>query len=147
MVTAKRKTKKRYPGCLAHAVTGMFYSVVANQRQPRYTYNVLQRRCQPRPTIICIYFNGGGTKSKPQNRTDFNFFGGGKRRVSERSKHLKHKSEIKNKANGRGGAQALMHHLVAVERTPSPERRMKCAHTTSRPYPAAARNQCPEARD
>ena len=29
MVTAKKK-KKRYPGCLAHAVVGMFYSIVAN---------------------------------------------------------------------------------------------------------------------
>ena len=42
-VTAK---KKQCPGCLAHAVTGMFNSVVANQRQPQCTYNVLQRRCQ-----------------------------------------------------------------------------------------------------
>ena len=57
MVTAK---KKRYPGCLAHAVLGMFYSVVANQRQPQYTYNVLQRRCQPRPTVICILDGGAG---------------------------------------------------------------------------------------
>ena len=36
-------------------MTDMFYSVVANQRQPQntYKYNVLQRR--PRPTIIYIY--------------------------------------------------------------------------------------------
>ena len=33
MVTEK-KEKKGYPGCLAHAVIGMFYGVVANQRQP-----------------------------------------------------------------------------------------------------------------
>ena len=35
VVTAK-KTKKRYAGCLliAHAVQGVFYSVVANRRQP-----------------------------------------------------------------------------------------------------------------
>ena len=53
--------KKRYHGCLAYAVIGMFYSVVAHQRQPQYTYNVLQRRCQPRPTIkYLVYFNGGG---------------------------------------------------------------------------------------
>ena len=39
MVTAKKlQLKKRYPGCLAHAVRGVFYSVVANRRQPnQYT--------------------------------------------------------------------------------------------------------------
>ena len=37
MVTAKKK--KRYSGCLAHAVIDMSYSVVANQCQPRYRYN------------------------------------------------------------------------------------------------------------
>ena len=60
MVTAKKqKQKKRYPGCLAHAVIGMFNSAVANQRQPQHTHNVLQRRCQPRLTIIyIIYFRG-----------------------------------------------------------------------------------------
>ena len=26
--------KKRYPGCLTHVVSGMFYSVVANRRPP-----------------------------------------------------------------------------------------------------------------
>ena len=50
----KAKTK-RYPGCLAHAAIGMFYSVVTDQCQPQYTYNVLQRRCQPRLTIKYIY--------------------------------------------------------------------------------------------
>ena len=30
----KNKNKKRYPGCLAHVVSGMFYSAVANRRQP-----------------------------------------------------------------------------------------------------------------
>ena len=57
MVTAKNKNKKkRHPGCLAHAAIGIFFhSVVGNQRQRQYTYNVLQRRCQPRPTIICIF--------------------------------------------------------------------------------------------
>ena len=52
----QKKNKKRHPGCLAHAVTGMFYSVVANQCQPQYTYNVLQRRCQPRPTIVYVVY-------------------------------------------------------------------------------------------
>ena len=33
MMTAK---KKKYPGCLAHAVIDMFYSVVADQRQPQW---------------------------------------------------------------------------------------------------------------
>ena len=50
-----RQKKKRYAGCLVHAVTGMFYSIVANQRRPQqYTYHVLQRRCQPRPTIFSL---------------------------------------------------------------------------------------------
>ena len=57
MVTATKK--KWYPGCLAHAVNGMFYSVVVNQRQPQCTYNVLQRRCQPRSSITCIFYGGG----------------------------------------------------------------------------------------
>ena len=35
----------------------MVYSIVANQRQPQYTYSVLQPRCQQRPTII--YIKGG----------------------------------------------------------------------------------------
>ena len=66
MMTAKKKTKKkRCPGCLAHAVIGMFYSVVANQCQPLYTYNVLQRRCQPRPAIICIFQRKGGGHTNP----------------------------------------------------------------------------------
>ena len=30
----KKKKKERYPGCLPHLVSGMFYSVVANRRQP-----------------------------------------------------------------------------------------------------------------
>ena len=33
--TAKKtRTKKRYPGCLAHVVSGTFHSVAANRRQP-----------------------------------------------------------------------------------------------------------------
>ena len=38
------KKKKRQPGFLAHAVIGMFCSVVANQRQPQYTYQVYLKR-------------------------------------------------------------------------------------------------------
>ena len=30
----KKRKKKRYPGCLAHVVSGMFHSVIANRRQP-----------------------------------------------------------------------------------------------------------------
>ena len=30
----KEKEKKRYPGCLAQVVNGMFYSVAVNRRQP-----------------------------------------------------------------------------------------------------------------
>ena len=61
MATAKRKKKKtRYPACLVHAVIRMFYSVVANQRQPQYTCNILQRWCQPRSTIIRIFLRGAG---------------------------------------------------------------------------------------
>ena len=51
----------------------MFYSVVTNQRQPQYTFNVLQRRCQPRPTIVCIYFKrgrGGGGGRKKRKESD-----------------------------------------------------------------------------
>ena len=56
-----RQEKKTVPcGCLAHAVIGMFYSVFANQRQPQYTYNVLQRRCQRRPTLYIAKGAGGG---------------------------------------------------------------------------------------
>ena len=55
----KTKQKKTYPGCLAHAVISMIYSVVANQRQPQYTFNASQSRCQPRPTIIYISRGGG----------------------------------------------------------------------------------------
>ena len=32
-----RQKAKRYPGCLAHGVRGVFYSVVANRRQPTPT--------------------------------------------------------------------------------------------------------------
>ena len=39
---------------------GMFYTVVADQRQPQYTHNGLQRRCQPRPTILYIKRGGRG---------------------------------------------------------------------------------------
>ena len=46
MVTAtppkKKQKKKRYhPGHLANAINGMFYNVVANQRQPQYTYDMM----------------------------------------------------------------------------------------------------------
>ena len=37
--TAKKKRKSMHPGCLAHVVSGMFYSAVANRRQPNlYIY-------------------------------------------------------------------------------------------------------------
>ena len=57
IVTADEK-KKRCPGCLAHAVIGMFYSVVANQRQPQYImfYSVGANRGQ----LLHVYFCGGG---------------------------------------------------------------------------------------
>ena len=39
----------------------MFYSVVANQRQPQHAFSVLQRRRQPRQTIVIyIYVLSGG---------------------------------------------------------------------------------------
>ena len=56
----QEKKKKRYPACLVHAVIRMFYSVVTNQRQPQYTCYILQRRCQPRSTIIRIFLRGAG---------------------------------------------------------------------------------------
>ena len=44
MTAKKKKQKKRYPGCLAHAVRGVFYSVVADRRQPNlYIYQVYGR--------------------------------------------------------------------------------------------------------
>ena len=68
MVAAKKQTNKRYLGCLAHAVIGMFYNAAANQRQSQYTCNYLQRRCQPRPTMICILYivsaGGGGGRAE-----------------------------------------------------------------------------------
>ena len=44
----KQKTKKNgmYPGCLAHVVSGMFYSVASNLRQPNlyiYAYKLFER--------------------------------------------------------------------------------------------------------
>ena len=57
MVTANKK--KLYPVCLAHAVNGMFYSVGANQHQPKYTHDALQRQFQPRSTIICTLYGEG----------------------------------------------------------------------------------------
>ena len=58
----RQKNKQKTAPWLSssHAVIGMFYGVVASQRQPQYTCNVLQRRCQPRPTIIYIEGKGGG---------------------------------------------------------------------------------------
>ena len=38
LMTAEKK--KRYPGCLAHAVIGKLNSVVANQRQPKYIHKI-----------------------------------------------------------------------------------------------------------
>ena len=58
MVTAKNKTK-RYPGFLAHAVNGMFYSVVANQRQPQYTYIMFYSVGANRGQLVHVYFTGG----------------------------------------------------------------------------------------
>ena len=63
VVTAHKK--KRYPACLVHAVIGMFYSIVASQRQPQYTHNVLQRRCQPRPTTMYMFLRGEGQYTPP----------------------------------------------------------------------------------
>ena len=45
---------------------------------------------------------------------------------------------MRKRANGRGGALALMHRPAAVEAAPSPEKGGECAHTASRPYSAAA---------
>ena len=41
MATAKKKKTKWYPGCLAHAVIGMCCNVVANQREPQYTFSLM----------------------------------------------------------------------------------------------------------
>ena len=60
MVTTKKK--KMYPGCLAHAVIGMFYSVVANQCQPQYAYFV--QRCTGSVQTEANYnmYMGGGVR-------------------------------------------------------------------------------------
>ena len=55
-----RQKKKTVPWLSSSRSDWHVYSAVANQRQPQYTYNVLQRRCQPRPTIKYVYFRGGG---------------------------------------------------------------------------------------
>ena len=76
--------QKRYPGCLAHPVIGMVYSVVANLRQPQNTYNVLQRRCQPRPTIICtgcVLGGGGGDGAAGQVCVGVRIGGGCERHI------------------------------------------------------------------
>ena len=39
VIAKKNKNKRRYPGCLAHAVRGVFYSVVTHRLQPNpYIY-------------------------------------------------------------------------------------------------------------
>ena len=41
----KTNKQKRYPGCPAHAVIGVFYSIVANRRQPSlYIYVCIYKR-------------------------------------------------------------------------------------------------------
>ena len=60
MVTAEKK--KRYPGYLAHAVTSMFYSVAANQRQPNVRlmcYSVGANRGPLLHILRSIYQEGG----------------------------------------------------------------------------------------
>ena len=53
----KRNRKKyRHTDCLAYAVTTMFYRVVAIQRRPQYTYNVLHRQSPP-------WSNAGGYRN------------------------------------------------------------------------------------
>ena len=45
----KTNKQKRYPGCPAHAVIGVFYSIVANRRQPSlYICMYIQARASPR---------------------------------------------------------------------------------------------------
>ena len=64
-IPATAKNKKRFPGCLAHAVIGMFYSVLANQRNPNIHivfYSVGANRDQL--FVIHIFLRGvrrGGT--------------------------------------------------------------------------------------
>ena len=54
----EKAKKKRYPSCLAHAVIGMFYSVIAKQCQPQYTYNVYGVGAN-RDQLLHIYCKGG----------------------------------------------------------------------------------------
>ena len=57
--TAKNKNKKRYPGCLAHVVGGMFCSVVANRRQPNlYVIGREGGAFWPRRRVIVLLADG-----------------------------------------------------------------------------------------
>ena len=48
-------------------------------------------------------------------------------------------NQNKTRQRSRWAASTDAHPPAAVEVTPSPEKRVECAHTTGRPYPAAAR--------
>ena len=56
----KTRKERRYAGCLAHAVIGMFYSVVANQRQPQYIHIMFYSVGANRGQLISAYFKGEG---------------------------------------------------------------------------------------
>ena len=61
MVAAKKKgKKKKNPGGLAHAVIGMFYSMVANQRQPQYIQCLTASMPSEANYYMCILRGRGG---------------------------------------------------------------------------------------
>ena len=47
MAPAKKNKKKRYPGCLAHAVIVAFYSIAATRRQPNLVSVAAQSKHHP----------------------------------------------------------------------------------------------------
>ena len=58
----RKKRKKRYPGCLAHAVIVTFYGFFANQRQPQYTYTgvIFYSVGANRGQLLFLYISRGG---------------------------------------------------------------------------------------
>ena len=54
----QNENKKTVPWLSSSRSDWHVLRVMANQRQPQYTHNVLQRRFQPNPTII-LYFGWG----------------------------------------------------------------------------------------
>ena len=63
----RKRKKKRYHGCLAHAAIGMFFPVASlpTTDDANIQENVLQRRCQPTPTAMHVLGGEGGRETHP----------------------------------------------------------------------------------